>query len=273
MEAPAEPGEARGLGITAVLLAPTFLLGATWLAWQSDPAALGSALRLVDVVTARLWTVFLFGVLPGIAALLLIYPPAWPTIRLWWKRAGRRLSFDRKEARDLHQRLGEFENARGLESLGELYLNGGQEQFAVGPLIKAVELDPESARSHYLLSRALVRFSKLEDAYASVYRALKLDQDVAFGEAWLHAGEIALKLGFDQDAANAATQHEKRFGTTIRGLYLHARAAHALGDMDERGRALTRLLELPPEQSKTFTPEEALARARTKIARATGRRP
>ena len=255
-----------------LLLIPAAPIAVGWMLWTLAPAQLAPVLAILDglvVVAGRLTWIGL-GL---VVAAAILYPPLLPGLRLLARRLGRQLSFDRKTARDLVQRLAQLQTPRDLQSLGQLYLDAAQPRHALTPLLKARELEPGQPRLHYLLGRCLFDLGHMAQAMAELEQALASEPGVAFGEGLLLAAHCALRHGDAGRARELAARHETLFGESIRGKYLLARAAHRLGQKPERAEHLRRLLAMPPGMGKRYSAEEAMARARARVARLTGGEP
>jgi tetratricopeptide (TPR) repeat protein len=255
-----------------LLLIPVAPIAIGWVLWTLAPTRLASSLAILDalvVVAGRLtWIALGLGVVVAI-----LWPPLLPGLRLLARRLGRQLAFDRKAARDLVQRLAQLTTSRDLQSLGQLYLDSAQPRHALTPLLKARELEPGQPRLQYLLGRCLFDLGRTAPAMAELEAALATEPGVAFGEGLLIAAHCALRLGNVARAREMAARHEALFGESIRGRYLLARAAHRLGEKQERAEHLRRLRAMPPGMGKRYSAEEAMARARARVARFTGGEP
>lgn len=272
MDGGPQTSRAGSLGLAALCATPALLAGLALLLWEVDPVLLSRLLAATELWLGGAANVVLLVAVPAALVGLLVYPPAWPSLRILGQRFKARLDFDRKAARDLVQRLNEFANARDLQRLGELYVDARMPQLAEPPLVTARDSEPENARTRFLLARCLQQMGRHADALVMAETAVAIDPAIGFGRGLLLAAEVALKCGRNELAMRRAIDHERRYGESIEGLYLRARAAHGLGKSDVRREALDRLLELPAA-GKRYTPQQAFARARARLVRHTGGAP
>lgn len=262
------PAAPTRVGTSAILIAGTVVILSFFLAYAAAPALLGKLLSLLTSGFAQLVPLILGALLVGAVLTLLLWPPAWPRIRLAWGRFMRRLSFDAKAARDLRARLVDFENPSDLQALGRLYLDAGQAAASLPMLTRAVELEPDNARGAWLLGQAYVGIAQHEAATQAFDAAIARDPEIGFGNALLDRARTAARLDDATATKHFAEEHERRFGPCVENLWLQAEAARATGDAEARQETLARLLEIPVEKPSA---QDALYRAKAKMAYRGGR--
>ncbi|MBX3464275.1 MAG: tetratricopeptide repeat protein [Planctomycetes bacterium] len=234
----APPPVVRGPRVPAALplaalwtaAAVPFVLGAVHLA---DPEL---AVRLHQAGSA--WARHALAALALAAAVaLLLLPPARAGLRLAVAQAQRRLSTDRAPLARALGELQHFESpARHLE-VGRLAVQCGETERALVHLRRALELDPRLPAAHHLAGRVLLRAGHLAQARQHFLAAEQLEPGHAFGDALLHAGRAAARLGRHDEAVRLLTEHQGRHGGSAQSqLWLgdalatagdHAGARHA----------------------------------------------
>lgn len=257
-------GAAGGLGkgtlvAFALLALPSLALGAGWLVYRSDPALVIEAEAAALELLAGLATPWL---LPALAVVLL-WPPVLPGLRLLAHRLGRRLSFNRKLASDLLQRLSHLETVPDLLALGRCYLDGGQPALALPPLARAVEREPTSGQARLLLARALLETQRPDEALAVLEPALAADPSLHFGDGLALAAEAALAARRPNEALAFAEAHRRRHGPRPAVLWREVEALEALGRKADAAERAAQILALA--KTKDERPEDALARARARV--------
>lgn len=80
------------------------------------------------------------------------------------------------------------------------------------------------------------------------------------------------RLGRDRRATETLERHEQRFGESRRAAFHRALAVSRLGDRTTAHHLLRRAAR-PPEKDERLSPEDALIRARARVALLTRGRP
>lgn len=226
----APPRRTRWLGVLplAVVWAIALVPPALWLVHLSDPEA---AVRTAQV--AWLWTGrVLLAAAVCTALALLVWPPAAAGVRLLFARARRLLTSDRAPLQRALGELQHFESASRHLEVGRLALQLDETERAAVHLRRALELDPAIAGAHHQFGLVLLHAGHDEPALGHFLAAEKLDPGHAFGDALLHAGRAAFRLGRHEDAAAMLRAHEQRHGGGRRSHLWLGDALAAIGDRD-----------------------------------------
>lgn len=224
-----------------------------------------TTVQVADVVALWLGRLVLGVAIAGAVALLL-WPPAVPWLRLQWRRARDRMNVDRGPLLEAQSRLQHLETSRDHLTVGRSLLRMGQGPRAIPHLVRAYELENDSAQAAHLLGLALFEVGAVTDARRALERAVAIDPSHGFGDALLALGRTLERLGEDAEAERVLAQHEERYGPAPRADLLRARVLGRLGQRD-RARALLERAAAPPKDRGLESPDNALARARARVAR------
>ena len=271
MQASLPRNKFKTLVIPALLAAPVILIFALALLYESDPVLLNQIL-----VAAKIWArgallIGIYGLLGCLVLTLLIFPNALPHLRIALRNSAKRMNFNRRAAAEILRRMEDFQSIPDLLTLAQIYLDSEQGKMAMPLLIEVVKREPQNARAHLLLAKVFKSARQWDDASDLADRAIELDPGIAFGAAHMLATECSLAAGRMDRALGLARQYLTKYGESILGLSMLAKALEAPDAAAERSKLLRRLLELPSATAKEnrFTPEEALERleARKLLAR------
>ncbi|MBL9079334.1 MAG: tetratricopeptide repeat protein [Planctomycetes bacterium] len=199
---------------------------ALWLVHRGDPEL---AVRLA--LAGSTWTTrTLLALALLAAAALLLFPPAAAGVRLAAARTRRLLASDRGPLQRALADLQHFESAaRHLDAGRAAWLldDGAR---ALVHLRRAIELDPALPAAHHQLGLVLLRTGHAAPARQAFAAAERLDPGHAFGDALLHQGRAAFRLGQHADAVELLRTHERRHGGGRRSQLWLGDALAAAGD-------------------------------------------
>ena len=220
-----------------------------WILWYRIDQQVGAIL---------FWTVLV------VAAIVLLYPPALPFVKLQFAGVWRRLGTDRTPLHDGLARLRHLETHDDRLKVGRLALQLGDLPLAMENLSRAFELDPKHMTGRYQFALMLIETGNLEQAAQVLEGIIAEDEKHAFGEVLFQLGRCRSRLRRDKEAVEVLQRHQELFpGGRQSGLLL----AHALantGDLPAARKALD-IARRPVAAGHHLTKEEALARARAKV--------
>jgi len=128
--------------------------------------------------------------------------------------------------------------ARALSLLSLALLRTERIDDAIEHARRAIESDPQSARSHAVLSRALAAGDRIDEALAAMHRAIELDP------SWEHERQLGLLLARANDAAAATDRLRRAVETSQRHPWTISALARTLASSDERVEAESLYREL-----------------------------
>ncbi len=204
-----------------------------WLLCRADPEL---AVRAHQTVSTWLGALLLASAALA-ALLLLLLPPARAGVRLLQARARRLLTSDRAPLQRALQDLQHFDSAARHLEVGRLALQLDETERAALHLRRALELEPGSAAAHHQFALVLARAGHHDAALAHFQAAERLEPGHAFGDALLHAGRAAFRLGRAAEAAALLRDHAQRHGGSRRSQLWLGDALAAVGDADGARRA------------------------------------
>ncbi|MEO0479285.1 MAG: tetratricopeptide repeat protein [Planctomycetota bacterium] len=255
------------LGLAAILLlASAGLIAPILLSLESAEAAvrLNEALR---TVVLRLGIVAL-----GLSVIaVLAWPPALPSLRLWWRRFLHSGQASSAAVQEAVGRLRNFDNPADRITMARSLADRGEHLASIEHWHRALEQDQSSLTARDGLGRALAKIGEHEKAITLLQSVRSEQPDFGFGDTLRILGRTLLKSGRYDEAAEVLEQHEQIAGTDRRVDLLRMRVHDRLGQPDvarqfrERARA-------PLAAQEKIQPEMALARARARVARLGGRR-
>jgi tetratricopeptide (TPR) repeat protein len=207
-----------------------------------------------------LWGTLLVGVL-----LALVYPPFFPGIRLWLRRAKLRLSVSEAPLQQALARLRSFENPDDHLVAGRAFRERGSLPRALPHLLRAVQLAPEHVSARYQLALALLEVGQVEEAISQLGIVLERDERHAYGQPFIQLASALVRAGRHARALDALQRHAALHGETREAACLAARIHTFLGERDAARAALERAAS-PPAQGQRMTLEEEYARGKARAA-------
>lgn len=134
--------------------------------------------------------------------------------------------------------------AETLNVLAVAQAEAGQPVEALTTLERALELDPESARTHENRSFVLLRLGRFEETRAAARRALELDPDLA--NAWNNLGVALYNLDRPQEAVDAWQRSLALAPGDYDTLFNLGLVAAEAGRVEEARSALNRFIQEAP---------------------------
>lgn len=144
-------------------------------------------------------------------------------------------------------------NATARAQLAEIWLDKRRPKRAIPLIEQALERDPKSAELLYLLGLARLRAGKAESALEPLADALRHDDKVRYGSAYLAIGEALASVGRADDAIEAFQRYLKINTSSIEGYckLLRVQRKHAPERADKtRAEALDTYRVLPGYQRR-----------------------
>jgi len=241
--------------------------------WFADPVVLSQVLVLTEQGLGWLQHFGLYILLPALVLVFLLFPEAWPRMRIHIRRFREGHQFDQLRAMQLLRGLGGDPNPMDLKEIGAMLCDAHRYPEAIPFLELSIQGAPDEAWTHHYLALAYKGTRQTQKAFEEASKAFRLDPDLGTGDHLLLTAELALATGQAQVGLNLAERYNKAFGESIRSLQLQARALHDLGRKDEIRPILEKLMEFGPGRGKRFGPEEQLSRLRARRALSRGTRP
>ena len=233
----------------------------------SSPEA---ATRGVMAVGSALRWMLLGGAVAATVALV-IYPPFLPGVRLSLRRLRTRLGTNLAPLREAEGRLQHFQTPADHLTAGRVLFQQGRLREALPHLVAAIELDPRHAGARYQLGLALIQARQLQGAAEQLAAAVQIDADHAFGNALLELGVVLERGNAGEQAVEALQRHTAKFGPDRRAMLHQARALTRLDRRDEAVELLRQAAQ-PPEDGRSMTLENQLARSQARVALLSGGR-
>jgi tetratricopeptide (TPR) repeat protein len=141
-------------------------------------------------------------------------------------------------------------------ALGAAYDQLKQPAEAIAAYRRAVELDPEDARSLDALAQALLKDNQLDEALKQFTELTKADPENT--EALVRIGEIQRRQGKYEDALATIRKARKQDSTSLEAAYQEGLLLDVLARYDEAAQVYEKMLEQPPlsRANGAYTDEE-----------------
>lgn len=142
------------------------------------------------------------------------------------------------------------QNFRALTGLGNAYIKARQFREAEKPFRDALELNPESAITHYNFALALIKIGSVEDSIRHYEKAVSMDPTLK--NAGYHAvmGDVLRSLGRLKESRLQYTQAVEMAPENIDAQFGMGVLFAAQGRVDEAAAQYTRVLELKPDHTR-----------------------
>jgi tetratricopeptide (TPR) repeat protein len=163
------------------------------------------------------------------------------------------------------ERLAHLETAPDHLVVARTHLDMGSIERALPHLARALEIEPESLSARFLLGRSLLRLGQIPAATAQLAVVVQQDETHAWGDGLLELAAALEHAGHDTEALSLLERHAERIGANRRAMLARARILGRLGRRDEARALLVQAAEAPPTKQR-LSPDEALARARARVA-------
>ena len=199
------------------------------------------------------------------AFFLLVYPPFWPSVRLLFARLRSRMNVDQAPMIQAMSRLEHHETSDDHAAIARVLFHMGDPARAYPHAIRAVELDRDSLKARYLLARILEDAGQLPGALQQYQEIIRFDASHAFGEALLRLGLLQFTVGDYDNASVTLQRHHDTHGPNRRVLLARGKLAGKRGDANQRVELLREAARAPID-GEHMSPEDALARARARVA-------
>jgi tetratricopeptide (TPR) repeat protein len=180
-----------------------------WLVWILAPA-------IIAVVTSFPWIV-------GAALLAVVVRRYLPDPIHWFQTAGRIGKLQRSVEVNP-------ENVTASRDLAMLHLERNSPAKAISLLETALLREPKSAELHFFLGCGRLAAGKAKEAIVSLDEAIKLDERVRYGDAFLRRGDAHRQLGALDDAIASYEKFTTINGSSLEGLVKLSRARASKGD-------------------------------------------
>ncbi len=130
-------------------------------------------------------------------------------------------------------------NVTARRDLAMLWLERLRPGRALELLIEADRRDPHNAEILYLMGLARFRSGDPEGALGPLVRAVDIDPRVRFGEPYLVAGQALMALGRHEEAEDAMERYVGSNSSSVQGYHLLGQAGAARGDREGAVKAFT----------------------------------
>ena len=160
---------------------------------------------------------------------------------------GGALALDRRKQKALVRELGAVDTPHNKGKLGLLFLSQKRYDQAIPLLSEAVSAEPDSADLNYRLGKAYLGARQTEDAIEGLSRAVKIDEEHAYGAAMMRLGEAKFEAGDYEGALEALRIVERNHGASPESAYRQGVALKALGRKAEAATSFASVSSLARE--------------------------
>ena len=199
-----------------------------------------------------------------LVAVLVVYPPAWPGLRMLWRRWHRRATVDRAKLIGVLQQLEQFETPVGRRDAARMFIDLDLPRIALEHAIRAVKLDPGSLSMRLLYARIALLLREPQEALQQLTAIIEKEPNIAFGDGLLLLARAHRALGNREDALAALDQHTELNGVR-RDVALRRAVLLEQLQRPELAEAAWREAAHPPRPGERLDLDQRYARARARV--------